>query len=87
VIRDGDWDYLVSKLNLEKLTVYNLEDYAHLDYVWCEDAYEDIYVKILRVVSNRDRDRDNDSEEMYEKVDLSLEHTNASETEILVKNL
>lgn len=50
MISDRDFQYLTDKINPEKLTVYVLEDYAHLDYVWCENAYEDIYLRILNLL-------------------------------------
>jgi hypothetical protein len=52
-----------------------LEDYAHLDYVWCEDAYEDIYLKILGAV---ERNREEEGEEIDEKINGSLSNTNDS---------
>ena len=30
-----------------------LEDYAHLDYLWCDNASEDIYEKIIKLVNGR----------------------------------
>jgi hypothetical protein len=27
-----------------------VEDYAHLDYIWCEDANQDIYQDIIKIL-------------------------------------
>jgi hypothetical protein len=75
VISEGDWEYLVGKVSGERVNVYVLDDYAHLDYVWGEDAYEDIYLKILNVI---EVSKENEVEESDEKIYRSSENTNDS---------
>lgn len=53
VITNQSFTYLTNKLHPDRHKVYELDDYAHLDYVWCEDASEDIYVKVLQIVGNQ----------------------------------
>lgn len=52
VITDKDFQYLTSKLNPLKHKVYTLEDYAHLDYIWGQDANEEIYEKVLKILKD-----------------------------------
>jgi len=34
------------------IRVLNLKNYNHLDYLWSEEAYEDIYKKIVEFILN-----------------------------------
>ena len=41
---------LVDRIPYEKLKVMELEDYAHLDYVWGTNAHRDIYEPIVMIL-------------------------------------
>jgi len=42
-----DFDLFLSYINMEGKTTKYLENYNHLDYVWADDAYDDIYVDVI----------------------------------------
>ena len=43
LIKDEDFKLLTDSLHPEKTEVHNIEDYAHLDYLWCENGPKDFY--------------------------------------------
>ena len=47
-----DFDYLLSLINMEWKTVHFLKNYNHLDYVWADSAYSDIYVNLFEFLKN-----------------------------------
>jgi hypothetical protein len=46
VVSEKDYNKIVQFMNKDKFQTIELHDYAHLDYVWGEQAHEDIYTKI-----------------------------------------
>lgn len=51
MICDKNLSQLSRLFNPEKYKVYDLEDYAHLDYVWGVDASEHIYYPIQDILA------------------------------------
>ena len=45
---------LVSRIPSDRLKVLELEDYAHLDYVWGVDAHKDIYHPIVDILDEEE---------------------------------
>lgn len=46
VMSDKDFTNLVGEFNCQKIFTYDVADYNHLDYVWSETAYKDLYEHI-----------------------------------------
>jgi lysosomal acid lipase/cholesteryl ester hydrolase len=50
VVSEKNFGRLQTEMNQEKLKVFELDDYAHLDYVWGVEAHLDIYSPILEIL-------------------------------------
>jgi lysosomal acid lipase/cholesteryl ester hydrolase len=46
-VQKSDFDLFLSLINLEGKTVSFLKNYNHLDYVWAQNAREDIYIPLI----------------------------------------
>lgn len=44
---------MLSKFNPNRVKVFDLYDYAHLDYIWGKNAHKDIYNPIVKILSSR----------------------------------
>ena len=47
---------MLSKFDQKKVSVYDLHDYAHLDYIWGKNAHSDIYYPIVSILNSKNID-------------------------------
>lgn len=47
---DRDLTELVAKFDDKKISVSNIPDYNHLDYLWSKSAKEDVYENLVEII-------------------------------------
>ena len=48
---EEDFNKMIKLFDQHSLKVIKIDDYAHLDYIWSVDAFEKLYPKLVKDIS------------------------------------